>query len=235
MVPGLDVAGVYRAAGDGSEIGGDFYDVFPTGRGTHAVVLGDVSGKGVPAAVVTALARHVIRGEAIHESSPAKVLGVLHEAMRQAHPDRFCTALLLEISASAGGVVVKVASAGHHLPIRTDGRRTDRIGSTGTILGMLDQIWIEDSTVALGPDDVLVLYTDGVTEARDDEGRFFGEERVVALAGARAGASAAALAGMVADEAVAFQHGSPRDDIAVVVLRRRSDDGRPVALPVGVP
>jgi sigma-B regulation protein RsbU (phosphoserine phosphatase) len=220
VVPGLDIAGVYRPAGDGSEVGGDFYDVFPTGRGTHAVVLGDVSGKGALAAVVTALARHVIRGETMHEGSPAKVLAVLHEAIRHAHPDRFSTVLLLEI-AVADTVVVTVASAGHQLPIRTDGRRTDRVGSTGTLVGMLDEVRIRDTTFELGPEDVVVLYTDGVTEARNDDRKFFGEERLVDLVTAHAAESAAAIASALADSAVDFQHGWPRDDIAIVVLRRR--------------
>lgn len=219
VVPGLDVAGVYRPAGDGSEVGGDFYDVFPTARGTHAIVLGDVSGKGASAAVVTALARHVIRGESIHEGSPARVLAVLHEALRHAHPDRFSTVLLLEVSVEAD-VLGTIAAAGHQLPIRTDGRRTDRVGSHGTIVGMLDSIRIKEADFTLGPEEVLVLYTDGVTEARDDDGGFFGEERLMALAAAHAAESATAIASALADAAVRFQHGFPRDDIAIVVLRR---------------
>jgi sigma-B regulation protein RsbU (phosphoserine phosphatase) len=219
VVPGLDVAGSYRPAGDGSEVGGDFYDVFPTGQGTHAVVLGDVSGKGASAAVVTALTRHVIQGEIIHERSPGKVLEVLHAAMCNAYPDRFCTALLLDV-AVADEVHMTLAAAGHQLPLRTDGRTTSRVGKTGTVVGMLDEVRIPDATITLGPKDVLILYTDGVTEARDEDGAFFGEERVAALAAAHAGESSGAIATALADAAVEFQHGVPRDDIAIVVLRR---------------
>lgn len=94
-MPGLDVGGAYRPAGDGSEVGGDFYDVFHTGQETWGVVLGDVCGKGVSAAVVTALARYTVRAEALHVSSPAAVLEGLHEALLSYYPQTFCTALLL--------------------------------------------------------------------------------------------------------------------------------------------
>jgi sigma-B regulation protein RsbU (phosphoserine phosphatase) len=220
-IPGLDLGGVYRPAGDGTEVGGDFYDVFATGRGTHVVVLGDVSGKGASAAVVTALARHVVRAEALRQDSPAGVLSVLHEAIRHAHPDRFCTAVLLEISVGED-VEVKIAAAGHHLPIRTDGTTTSRVGSTGTLLGMLDDIHLVDEVIILGRNEVLVLFTDGITEARSDGGEFFGESRVEALAAAHAAEPAADIACALGDAAIQFQHGQPRDDIAVVVLRRDS-------------
>jgi phosphoserine phosphatase RsbU/P len=94
-IPGLDVGGAYRPAGDGSEVGGDFYDVFPTGRQTWGIVLGDVCGKGASAAVVTALARYTVRAEALHVSSPAAVLTGLHEAMVSYYPHTFCTALFV--------------------------------------------------------------------------------------------------------------------------------------------
>jgi sigma-B regulation protein RsbU (phosphoserine phosphatase) len=81
-IPGLEIAGVYRPAGDGAEIGGDFYDVFPTGPTSHAILLGDVSGKGAPAAIVTALVRHVVRAELLRGASPAAVLAVAHDAVQ---------------------------------------------------------------------------------------------------------------------------------------------------------
>jgi sigma-B regulation protein RsbU (phosphoserine phosphatase) len=217
-IPGLDVAGAYHPAGDGSEVGGDFYDVFATGRGTHAVVLGDVSGKGADAAVVTALARHVVRAELLHQSSPAAVLTVLHEAVREAYPERFCTAVLLEVS-GAQSAEVKVCAAGHHLPILTDGERVERVGSVGSILGMLDGVHLADRSFPLEAGETVVLYTDGVAEAR--RGReFFGEKRVESLVAGAAGLPAAEIAARLAGAAIDFQDGKPRDDIAVVVLRR---------------
>ncbi|HLI54609.1 MAG TPA: SpoIIE family protein phosphatase [Acidimicrobiales bacterium] len=219
-IPGLDVAGAYHPAGDGSEVGGDFYDVFPTGRGTHAVVLGDVSGKGADAAVVTALARHVVRAEVFHRPSPAGVLGVLHEAVRRAYPERFCTAVLVEVAAG-DDVVLTVCAAGHHLPVKTDGTRVDRLGAAGTILGMLDETHLQDRRYSLEAGETVVLYTDGVAEAR--RGReFFGDRRIETLVAGGAGRPAAEVAEGLAAAAIDFQDGRPRDDIAVVALRRPS-------------
>jgi sigma-B regulation protein RsbU (phosphoserine phosphatase) len=222
-IPGLDVGGVYHPAGDGTEVGGDFYDVFATGRGSSAVVLGDVSGKGASAAAVTALARHIVRAEVLHEKSPARVLGVLHEAIRRTYPERLCTALLLDIRFDRE-VDVVVSAAGHPLPIRIDGPRLERVGATGTVLGILDEVHLSDQVFRLERGQSLVLYTDGVPDARDGE-EFYGDGRIEALVAREAGQSAGKLAAALAASAIAFQHGKARDDIAVVVLRRPGGPG----------
>jgi phosphoserine phosphatase RsbU/P len=218
-IPGLDVAGAYRPAGDGFTVGGDFFDVFRTGRGSHSVVLGDVSGKGPSAAVVTALVRYTVRAEALHSSSPAQVLRCVHEAMARYQPDRFCTAVLLEVAPTGAGADITVAVAGHEPPILTDGRTSRRVGEHGSILGMLPEVDVSDRPVPLRPGDSLVLYTDGISEARRGD-EFFGEERIETLVTELAGKSdAAGIATGLADAAVSFQHGEPNDDIAVVVLK----------------
>jgi sigma-B regulation protein RsbU (phosphoserine phosphatase) len=218
-IPGLDVAGAYRPAGDGSTVGGDFYDLFGTGRGSHAVVLGDVSGKGPAAAVVTALARYTIRAEALHSSSPAQVLRCVHEAMARYQPERFCTAVLLEVTPTAGGADVTLAVGGHERPIVTDGRTSRRVGERGTILGMLPTVDVTDAPVALGPGEALVLYTDGISEARHGDD-FFDSARIETLVTELAAqGGAAGIATGLADAAISFQTGHARDDIAVVVLR----------------
>lgn len=220
-IPGYDVAGVYRPAGDGGEIGGDFYDVFPTGPASHAILLGDVSGKGAAAAVVTALVRHVVRGEMLRGGGPAAALAVAHEAVRHAHPDHFCTAVVtqFDVSAESGDGGCRIASAGHHLPLIAAGRATRDVGVGGSILGLLDTVDVEDVTFRLGPDETLVLYTDGITEARAPDGTFFGDERLEATV-LRPAPDAAAVAQHLADAAIDFQDGITRDDIAVVVVRR---------------
>ena len=224
-IPGHDVAGVYRPAGDGSEVGGDFYDVFPTGPNGHAVVLGDVSGKGAAAAVVTALVRHVVRAEMLRSGggSPAAALAVAHEAVRHAYPEQFCTAVLAAVTTDAhggGGAYWRVASAGHHLPLLTDGKVVRRVGSSGTILGLLDTIDVEDADFTLDAGDAVVCYTDGITEARAADGSFFGERRLEQALRSIRRESADRVANAIADEAISFQHGDTRDDIAVVVARR---------------
>jgi sigma-B regulation protein RsbU (phosphoserine phosphatase) len=218
-IPGLDVAGAYRPAGDGSTVGGDFYDFFGTGRGSHSVILGDVSGKGPEAAVVTALARYTARAEILHSSSPAQVLRYVHEAMARYQPERFCTALLLEVTPTPDGADIVLAVAGHERPILTDGRTSRRVGERGTILGMLPEITVTDTAVALRGADALVLYTDGISEARKGDDFFDGGRIETLVTELAANGRAADIATGLADAAVSFQDGVPRDDIAVVVLK----------------
>jgi sigma-B regulation protein RsbU (phosphoserine phosphatase) len=219
-VPGLDVAGAYRPAGDGGQAGGDFYDVFETGRGTWAAVLGDVCGKGPGAAVLTALARYTVRAEALRTPYPSAVLATLHEVFVRHHPDQFCTALFLVLEPLAGGARIAVSSGGHQLPLcLRAGGHFETVGQAGTILGVLDTPRLADTTTLLAPGDMLVLYTDGVTEAR--RGReFFDDDRLCeAVSGAAAtGGGAQHVADSVVAAALDFQDGDARDDIAVVVI-----------------
>ena len=217
--PWLDIGGAYRPAGDGSEVGGDFYDVFETGRGTWAIALGDVCGKGVTAAVVTALARYTVRAEALRTPYPSAVLAGLHDALIRYHPDHFCTALFVAIDHTAEGIRLNVASGGHHLPLRrrADGR-FDTIGGTGTILGMLDRPQLTDSSAPLESGDVVVLYTDGVTEGRRDR-QFFDEERLLEAITDSAALSAQEIADAIVASVLDFQHGDAMDDMAVVVIK----------------
>ena len=216
-VPGLDVAGAYRPAGDGSEVGGDFYDVFQTGRGTWGIVLGDVCGKGAAAAVLTSLARYTVRAEALHTSSPSTVLAAVHEAFVRYQPGKYCTAAFVTVEE---GNRLTVTSAGHPLPLRRrpDGR-FEPLGESGTLLGMIDTPHLVDSPTVLDEGDVVVLYTDGVTEGRY-AGRFFEEHGLHAAIDGAAGGSAQEIADAVVAAALDFQHGHARDDIAVVVIRR---------------
>ena len=217
--PGLDVGGAYRPAGDGSQVGGDFYDVFETGRGTWAVVLGDVCGKGPQAAVLTTLVRYTVRAEALRTPYPSAVLADLHQALVRYHPDQFCTALFLTLERCAGGVRLTVSSGGHHLPLRLAADGTfSKVGEAGTILGMLDTPRLTDATTILRPGDVLVLYTDGVTEARRDR-EFFDEERLRAAIAEHAGEPATGIADAVVAAALDFQRGDARDDMAVVAIK----------------
>ena len=218
-VPGVDIGGAYRPAGDGTEVGGDFYDVFETGRGTWAVVIGDVSGKGAEAAVVTALARYTVRAEAGRTPYPSAVLAGLHDSMSRFHPDRFCTALLAVLAPAAGGARLTVSSGGHHLPVLVrPGGEVETIGVPGTILGMLDTPLLSDASTVLSPGDVVVLYTDGIVEARQDL-EFFDDARLRDAVVRSAGLGAQEIADGLVAIAVDFQGGTTRDDIAVVVIK----------------
>lgn len=220
-IPGMELAARYVAAGEGNEVGGDFYDCFPTRDGEWALVIGDVCGKGAEAAVITALARYTLRASAIlHSDHPALVLSELNDAiLRQSTDQRFCTVLYVSLSPSDGGVTACVATGGHPLPLvlRDDGR-VETAGRPGTLLGILPDPEISSQAIDLRPGDALILYTDGVTEASpiDDA---FGPEHFASFVAGCAGEDADAIARRIEEATLEIQGGTPRDDVAVVVLR----------------
>ncbi|HEX2053633.1 MAG TPA: SpoIIE family protein phosphatase, partial [Actinomycetota bacterium] len=116
-VEGLDLCAVYRPAGTGDEVGGDFYDVFQIGPHHWIVAVGDVQGKGVEAAVVTALARYAIRGAAVRHRSPSDVLCSVNQDLLRQGTDRFCTAVLVSLQRKVTGWYVILSCAGHPLPL----------------------------------------------------------------------------------------------------------------------
>jgi sigma-B regulation protein RsbU (phosphoserine phosphatase) len=183
-------------------------------------VIGEVCGKGAQAAVLTALVRHTLRAEALRTPYPSAVLAAAHEVLAREHPDRFCTALMATLNHTAEGLRLNVASGGHHLPIRVhpDGR-IDTLGLSGGIIGMIDTPRLVDTTTMLGAGDVIVFYTDGVTEARSEEGQFFDEDRLYAAILGSIHSGAEAMAAELVATALAFQDGFARDDMAVVVLK----------------
>jgi sigma-B regulation protein RsbU (phosphoserine phosphatase) len=228
-VPGLDVGGAYRPAGDGSEVGGDFYDVFPAGRRSWGIVLGDVCGKGASAAVVTALARYTVRAEALHVGSPAAVLTGLHEAMLSYYPETFCTALFVLLEQVPQGHHLTVASGGHPLPLcrRADGT-VETIGRPGRLIGMAATANVSETMALLSPGDTMVLYTDGLSEGRQGP-ELFGDARIAEVLGACSGRSAQKTADALVAAVLTFQDGRARDDIAVVVVKVPPSSGPPGA------
>lgn len=217
-VDGLDVSSAYRAAGTGDEVGGDFYDIFEVGPGHWVVAVGDVRGKGVEAAVVTALARYSIRAAAVRHPSPAEALRMVNRDLVRQGTDRFCTVVLVSLSRRDAGWRATLACAGHPQPLFAPASGGPRaVGYPGMLLGVLPETSLEDDEIELKAGDMLVLYTDGVTEARREDD-FFGEEGLEAAV-ARGAASAQAMTGRLLDEVLGFQAGFPRDDIVVVTLR----------------
>jgi serine phosphatase RsbU (regulator of sigma subunit)/PAS domain-containing protein len=222
-LPGIDVGARFHPAGEGYEVGGDFYDVFDVGGGSFGVVIGDVQGKGPDAAAVTALARYTVRATAMHDRSPAGVLRSLNEAMlSQGGERRFCTVGYARIDPTTIGARVTVASGGHPLPLvlRAHGESREA-GVPGTLLGVVPDPEILDSTVDLEPGDAIVLYTDGVTEARAPK-RVFGEVDLAGVAVDHERLRAAAIAERIERGALSVGSGEQRDDIAIVVLKVRA-------------
>jgi sigma-B regulation protein RsbU (phosphoserine phosphatase) len=217
-VPDLDVAAAYRPAGRGDEVGGDFYDVFEVGDGAWAVVVGDVRGKGVQAAVVTSLARHTLRGSAIRTEKPSEALQELNRVLLKSDSSRFCTVVVVRLQRTGGAWRATICCGGHPQPMLVSAAGKVRtVGSPGTLIGVLEDPSLPDVEVPLDPGDAMLLYTDGVTEGRCG-GAFYGEIR---LAGAlqRGAGSAESLVDGVLSDVLHFQAGYPRDDIAVVAIR----------------
>jgi len=218
-IPGLEVGAEYRPAGLGDEVGGDFYDVFEVGRGDWGVVLGDVCGKGAAAAAVTALARYTVRAAAMRTRRPRSILAMLNDALLLQGADRFLTAVYARFRIEPARVRVTVGCGGHWLPLRVsvDGE-VEEIGRTGNLLGVFDDPTLDDATVELAPGDAVVLFTDGVVEARrgDDQ---LGHEVLRVLAGGMGGMTAADMAAGLLQASLAYQEELPRDDIAIVVVR----------------
>jgi PAS domain S-box-containing protein len=220
-IPGVETGARFRATGEGNDVGGDFYDLFEAGGGGWSVVVGDVCGKGPDAAAVTALARYTLRAAAMREPRPSAGLRILNEALLRQRSDlRFATVAYASLRPESGGARVQLASAGHPLPLvlRSDGS-VEPVGSAGTLVGVVPDPDLDDASAYLSAGDALVFYTDGVTEARDEEGGIMGERRLESLLRSCAGMDADGIAAAVERAAVERQNGDTRDDIAVVVLR----------------
>jgi PAS domain S-box-containing protein len=237
-VPGVRIAARWVPAGGRSgRVSGDFYDVHQTLGGDYAFVLGDVAGKGVHAAVVTSMARYTVRTLSAQGWSPGRVLEQLNQALlTDVEEERFCTLLYgrviqdpVDIETDwTPGVRIILALGGHPQPLVRwlDGAVT-AAGHPGTALGLLSRVDVKEESVHLRPGEVLVAYTDGVTEARSGTEQF-GEQRLADVIAAAAeglrGASGPAAAALVAD-AVADRvlealedFSDERDDVALLVV-----------------
>ena len=224
-IPYAEIAAIYHPAGEGSEIGGDFYDAFETGDGTWTVAIGDVCGKGAAAAAITGLARHTLRAAAFRESSPRAVLERLNRALlREVREESFCTVAAARLSQHGRGALLVACAGGHPAPlvVRSDGS-VDEATAPGTLLGIYDEIDVSDRETVLAPGESVVFYTDGVVEERR-EGEQFGEHRLRQLLAGCAGLSATGIAERIERAVLEFQPIAPADDLAVVVVRIMAPD-----------
>ncbi len=223
-IPDFDIASYFRPAGDGYEVGGDFYDIFETADGAWALLVGDVCGKGPEAAAVTGLARHTIRAIAAHRRHPSKVLRFLNDALiGDERSDRFCTVCYARLRPGDKDAQVTVSLGGHPPPvILRAGGRVETLGAPGTLLGVFDDVPLFDASGTLLPGDALILYTDGLlgkleTEAFSQRGPFKGGLPKMA------GKSAQELADWIEKTLMSSDPDERSDDVAVLIVRRRGD------------
>jgi serine phosphatase RsbU (regulator of sigma subunit) len=218
----MDIAARYEAAGEGTEVGGDFYDLFETVGGEWGVVMGDVCGKGPEAAAVTGLARYTIRAAAMRDRSPARILSILNDAIRQQREDlRFATVAYLRMRKDNGHVELEGSCGGHPLPIvlRRSGA-VETVGHPGTLLGVFEDADLSSDRTVLEKGDAVILYTDGVSQERE-QGGSISEEDLEALVHSSAGMDAGDIAQRILTSAIDSATGQSRDDVAVLVLRVR--------------
>jgi len=222
-IPGLDLAVRYHSIADGGAVGGDFYDCFDISPDRWLVAVGDVAGKGTAAAVLTGLARHTLRAIALREEQPEEMLRFLNEALRrQSSESAFCTVGCATLEPSGDGFEARLAAGGHPFPLLTRaGGHVEEVVARGMLLGVEPDPMLTPVSLTLRPGDTLVLYTDGVVDARAADGDRFGEERLRAAVDEAAGGSAEAVAAAVDEAVAAFEPDRQRDDRAIVVLRVR--------------
>lgn len=226
-IPGLDIAAAYRPFGDGTVVGGDFYDIYALGQGRWGLVVGDVSGKGIEAAAITALARYTTRAAALLGRGPAEVLQTLNRVMlSEPLGERFCTIVHGILEPSAEGVAVTMSLGGHPRPLllsRQDGT-VRAVGEPGTAVGVLSDPALLETRLTLHLGDVLVFFTDGCVDFHA-EGRTQSDERLlVDVLRQHPEEDAKELTKRLEDEILNSKEGPSADDVALLVVRAQNDE-----------
>lgn len=220
-IDGVEVEVIYRAAGEGNEVGGDFYDVFPISDGAYGFAIGDVCGTGPNAAAVTGLARHALRLLAREGLSGPAVLERLNSAiLDEGARSRFLTLLYGEMRPQEdGSAELKVVCAGHPLPLRLrqDGT-VEAAAEPQPLLGVMEDLELYEQTVTLDQGDVLLCVTDGVTERREGT-RMLGDDGLADVLSTCTGLTAGAVAARIMRAVERFASDAPSDDMAILAMR----------------
>ncbi|MER5468530.1 SpoIIE family protein phosphatase [Streptomyces sp. NPDC002935] len=221
QIEGVEVEVIYRAAGEGNEVGGDFYDLFPIRDGAYGFAIGDVCGTGPEAAAVTGLARHALRLLAREGYGGPAVLERLNSAiLDEGARSRFLTLLYGELwPQEDGSAVLKVVCAGHPLPLRLrqDGT-VEPAAEPQPLLGVMEDLELYEQTVTLDPGDVLLCVTDGVTERREGT-RMLGDDGLTDVLTTCTGLTAGAVAARIMRAVERFASDAPSDDMAILAMR----------------
>jgi sigma-B regulation protein RsbU (phosphoserine phosphatase) len=221
---GWEFAATYQAA---HQVGGDLYDFIqpPNQHEKLGLVIADVAGKGIPAALFMAFCRTIIRMEAMAEDSPAQVLERANQLIIQdSHSHLILTAFYALLNMENGDLVF--ANGGHDLPIwyQAETGICQELTSQSKLLGFFDSILLEERQIKIKPEDVLVFYTDGIAETRDNHGDFFGEERLISSIMTNKGSSAQDILNGVVDATNEFiGKANQSDDFTLIVIKRKKE------------
>jgi GAF domain-containing protein len=216
----FSVAAAYRTPGDTVLVGGDFYDLFPLRGPGWGVAIGDVQGKGSGAATLTALARYTVRAGALTLRNPKQVLRTLNQAVLREDSGRFLTIALLTLQPARDALRARLCLAGHPKPfiVRRSGE-VEQVGRPGTLLGVVPEVELSVVTFDLRAGDSVVLFTDGLIEARRD-GEQFGNRGVHEVLSSCSGLTPGQIVSALEEAVTAYGRGEPRDDMAILVLGR---------------
>jgi len=214
-IPGYELASVYLPAMEGSLVGGDFYDVWSVGD-SWMMIIGDVTGKGVDAAAMTALVRHTMRTASEFLTSPAELLARVDATLKQRPSLSVCTALCLRLQDDRATIAV----GGHPLPLYVTEQRVSAVGEHGPLLGAFAEVSWQDIAVELQAGGTLVAYTDGITDAVGGTGTRFGFERLCDALDGVGDRSAAEVIGRLSEALAKFQTGAHADDTAAIAIHR---------------
>jgi len=215
-MPGFDVGCDYLSAGTLSKVGGDFYDIVDRGDGTFGIVMADISGKGLDAAVHTAMVRFTLRGLMLADPDPRRVLNRLNLAVRPVFPDHVFVTVFYGVLDTRSRVLV-YANAGHDQPFMVNSSGCVDFDVTGRAIGALADYY-ESHQVSFSDGDILVLFTDGITEARRD-GEFFGRERLCKIVFEKRMSDVDEIVRGVFSELKDFMGSVPTDDAGLLLIR----------------
>jgi serine phosphatase RsbU (regulator of sigma subunit) len=218
QLPGYDLAAYYQPA---REVGGDFYDFLELDDGRFGLVVGDVTDKGVPAALVMATTRTMLRAAAQRLFSPGEVLRRANDALvTDIPPNMFITCLYAILEPESGHLIY--ANAGHDLPYRRHGSAAEELRATGMPLGLMPGMGYEEKEVVLGKGESVLFYSDGLVEAHNPKGEMFGFPRLQRLLATRRARSGEELLDSLLEELDSFtgEDWEQEDDISLAALYR---------------
>jgi serine phosphatase RsbU (regulator of sigma subunit) len=214
---GLEFGHVYRSATRRAQVGGDFYDLFELTEDTVGLLVGDVSGHGVSAANTASLVKNTVRAFTARDRSPARILHKVSEVIEQAtEPGVFATAFFALIDVKTG--MMRYCNAGHPPALLYRDGKVEQFTVNSGLLGAMPTLVYKVSEVQLSEDDICIVYTDGVTEARDGQ-EFFGEERLRQAIASLAEQRVELLPELIAKQVEKFTNGRLSDDLAILAVR----------------